>query len=262
MAVIIPLHIFQLGGVYYRAHIFNDIIADLRPCQIQHQLIASLCRASSRHFHRPIGVSSVQIRVLVDHLRLEPQSEVHTHSANGFCHSLNSVGKLFKVGSIVTQACMIVVSFPEPAVIQHEKLHAQLFGSACQPYQLSVGESKKMGLPVIGQHRALHVFPVAADNIAVDEAVEISAKTVEALVRTAHYRLGRFEALTGMQSPVKAAGVYAQHHADNILTRALHSAVMAAGIDKVEAPYSAVVLSRAPLAEEKAGIMAVGGCPR
>ena len=65
-----------------------------------------------------------------------------------------------------------------------------------------------------------------------------------------------------MQCPVEAGGIYAQHNADKILTRALNSAVVAAGLDKIEAPNLAMVLTRSPLAEEKTGIMAVRGCSR
>ena len=176
----IPLDVGNPAGIQNLGHIFHDIVPDLRFSQIQQQLMPS-GDGGEAVGQRPIRMGPVKVRILVDALRLEPEAKLHSQLLDFGGKARHALGQFLGIHIVIAQTRLIVVSGTEPAVIQYEKLHAQLFCSACQPYQLSVGELKKMRFPVVGEDGALLALPLAADDVIIDKAVEIFPQAVEAV---------------------------------------------------------------------------------
>src|SRR5580704_16219864 len=63
---------------------------------------------------------AVKVAVGVDHLRLDPQAEVHAKRVNFVDQGFEAVGKLLRIYEPIAKAGMVVFSLSEPAII-HDK---------------------------------------------------------------------------------------------------------------------------------------------
>ena len=217
MPVHIPFNIAYLRAVERFSDAFNNVIAHLLARKIQQKLISAEARLADGRLYRPVRVRAVKLGIDVHALRLEPQSELHPQLFNAVGKLSEAARQLPQINVVVTQPCRVAVSCAEPAVVKDEKLHAELFRSACQFQKLFAGEFKKTGFPVVYQHRALDILPIAAHDVVVDKVVEICAQPVEAALGKGHDRLGRFKALAGVQRPVKAMRIYAELDAHKVV---------------------------------------------
>ena len=71
---------------------------------------------------------AIQIGIGIDHLRLDPQAEVHAQRVNLVDQRLQPVRKLLLVHVPVAEAGVIVFALPEPAVVHHEAIDAERRG--------------------------------------------------------------------------------------------------------------------------------------
>ena len=79
-----PVHVpLDIGDVIFREQLIDEIddkADDLRIGQVQHILIPALQHGTGRVTVDPVGMGAVQIAVFIDHLRLDPDAEVHAQS--------------------------------------------------------------------------------------------------------------------------------------------------------------------------------------
>lgn len=85
------------------------------------------------------------IGVEVDHLGLEPQAELHAQAVHMLGERIESIGPHLGVDNPVACALRVVAAQVEPAVVEHEALHAHLRGQ--------IGERDERGLVVVEIHR-------------------------------------------------------------------------------------------------------------
>ena len=76
--VVVPLDVVDAEFADKRIHAAVHIAVGLRVRQVDDLLVAALHRqAMRRGAQHPVGVLSVHVRIGIDHLRLEPQAELH-----------------------------------------------------------------------------------------------------------------------------------------------------------------------------------------
>src|SRR5438270_2848507 len=71
---------------------------------------------------------AVKITVGVDHLRLDPQAEVHAQRVYLIDEWLKAIRKFLRIDVPITQAGMVVLAFAEPAIIHDEAFDSQACG--------------------------------------------------------------------------------------------------------------------------------------
>ena len=77
VAVVVPLHRVDRVRRQHRADLLEDVLAHLGPGQVEHQLVALQQRHPVAGREDPVGVLAVEVGVGVDHLRLDPEPELH-----------------------------------------------------------------------------------------------------------------------------------------------------------------------------------------
>ena len=77
-AVDIPLHIIDIRAVKNLVYAFDKVVLNLAPTDVESKLITASDSPSARNLHRPVRMCSEEIRILADHLRLEPDAEFQT----------------------------------------------------------------------------------------------------------------------------------------------------------------------------------------
>ena len=212
MAVEVPLHIVDGILPENLADGFHQIIPDFLPGEIQHQLMAAEGMGIIRCLQRPIRVCAVEVGVHADHFRLEPEAELQPPLVGRLCHPLETIFQLGHIDLPVTQRGIVITPLAEPAVIQDQKLNAQILGSLCQMIHLLIIEVEIGGLPVVHQNGPQGITVLAPHNVMAHHFVEGLAHTIEALAAVGQPRLRGLEALFRLQMPAEALGIDAPHH--------------------------------------------------
>jgi hypothetical protein len=71
---------------------------------------------------------AIQVAIGVDHLRLDPQPEVHTEAVHVVDEAFQALREFLRIYDPVAQAGVVVVARAEPSVVHHEQLDPQLSG--------------------------------------------------------------------------------------------------------------------------------------
>src|SRR5258708_1655891 len=78
-AVVVPLHEFDAAVATPQVpQLRVDRLADVRSGEVEYQLIAAQRSAATLRVIRPLRMSTIQVAVGVDHLRLHPDTDLHT----------------------------------------------------------------------------------------------------------------------------------------------------------------------------------------
>ena len=117
--------------------------------QIEHELVARQHRLVSVGGERPLRVSAVQVAVRVDHLRLDPDAELHAQAAHVIDQRAEAGRVRIGRHDPVAEAGRVVAARAEPPVVEHEPLGTH---PCC-----SVGELGQARQVVVEVDR-LHVF--------------------------------------------------------------------------------------------------------
>ena len=102
----------------------------------------------------PVGVGAREVGVLVDHLRLDPQPELHAEPLDLVDQRVQALRPHLRVDGPVAQPGPVVSPAAEPAVVEHEPLDADLGrgpGELGEPVEVVVEVRR---LPGVDQHRA------------------------------------------------------------------------------------------------------------
>ena len=128
ITIVIPLDVIDAAFIQHCIHGADNIITYIRSRQIQTQLVTASSRRPSRYLQTPVRMRAVQIRILVHHFRLEPETELHTDIVQLFRKCLQTTGKFLLIYHPVTQSGFFIIPGAEPAIVQHKHVGAQLFG--------------------------------------------------------------------------------------------------------------------------------------
>ena len=126
LPVHIPLDVLNVCTVEYLSHKPVDIVPDLLIGVVKHILLTAHCKGSALYLYSPVGVSLVKLGVGRDHLRLKPDTELHSQLVDLINKVFKSALKLFLINEPVTQRRIIRISVTEPAVVHNKHLNTKL----------------------------------------------------------------------------------------------------------------------------------------
>ena len=141
LAVVVPLDVADRVRREHGAHVVEHVVVDLRPGQVEHQLVAVQDRHPVAGGQDPVGMRAVEVGVRVDHLGLEPQPEVHAELAHPVDDRVEPVRPDGGVDPPVPEPGGVVTAPVEPPVVEDEALDAdprRPVGDAAQPVQVVV----------------------------------------------------------------------------------------------------------------------------
>ena len=82
IAVHVPLDVGDVVVAQQRVELTEHVVVRLGAAEVEHELVAAEHGLVALGRQRPLGVGAVQVAVGVDHLRLDPDPEVHAQTAN------------------------------------------------------------------------------------------------------------------------------------------------------------------------------------
>jgi hypothetical protein len=119
VAVVVPLDEIDSTFTHGSVNPFEEVGPHLLAGEIEHQLVPPFgCVFPDTK--DPVGVTSRQVGIPVDHLGLEPQAKLHAelmHKGRQFLHAMRP---LLDVHHPVSKARSVVGSSREPSVVEHE----------------------------------------------------------------------------------------------------------------------------------------------
>ena len=94
--------------------------------EVEHLLVARRQGCPAAGAEHPVGVGAGEVGVQVDHLRLDPQPELHAEPAHGVDQRVQAVRPDVLVDVPVAQPGGVVATVAEPAVVEDVPLDADL----------------------------------------------------------------------------------------------------------------------------------------
>ncbi len=152
------------------------------------------------------------------------------------------LGSLRRVHDPVAERPVIRVPPAEPAIVEHEQLHAQVPRDRRDGDQALLVEVEVRSFPVVEQHGPLPVAPLPAGKPRPEQSVERVAHAAQTGHRVDRDRFGRGEGRPRLQQPVEAVGVKAEPKPDGGVVVDLGVGQEVAGVHEAEADGLAGVL--------------------
>ena len=255
----VPFHIGDGRVFQHVGDPFDQVVLHILSGKIQDQLIAAERRAAPGRGHRPFRMGAVQIAVYGDALRLKPDTETQSQSRDALSQLLQAASELFFIGIPVSQAGIIAVPLPEPAVVHDEKLDPQLRRVLRDVHQLVPGKVKIGPFPVVDQNGPAPVLPLSAADMIPDQTMEDPADASLSVPAVGHQHLGRRKGLAGLKLPGKIIRMDAadQPGLIHLILLRLHQEFSA--VDKGKAVAVSPFLIRIPAAHHHKGIVVMAG---
>ena len=260
-----PVHVpFDVGDFRFRedlCHHFIYPVYHFFSGKVQHVLESSVRIPASRYLYDPVQMFTVQVRVPVDHLRLEPEAELHAEILDPLCQSGDTVLQTVRIRDPVAQARVFTAPFSKPSVIEHEQFHAALSGFLRDPHQLVFREVKIRRFPVVDQDRPDPVPPATSCKALLIQPVVRLAQMVQPLIRIYHYRFRRLEFFRRIKLPVKTMGMDAHQHSCGIICIHFHLCQEIAAVYQAESDRFSLEFICCRALQDDERIVVVGRIP-
>ena len=262
VAVHVPLDVVDRRAREHRRQRVRDVVHDLGPRVVEHQLLPALRPPAAGDADRPVGVGAEQVAVRVDHLGLDPDAELQPQALDVPDQRLDPARQLAPVDDPVAERRVVVVATAEPAVVEDEQLDAQGLGSPRDAHDPVVVEVEVGRLPVVEDDGARAVAPRAARQPLAVQAVERLAEGAQAVARPGDHRLGRRERRAGLEPPREGLGVDADPEPGRPERVDLGLGEEVAGVDEAHRERLAGVLGRRGAAHGEERAVLVRRSPR
>ena len=154
VAVVVPLDVADVVLRQHREDLVSDVGVALGDAEVDHLLEPRLDGGPAAGRHDPLGMRASDVGVLVDHLGLEPQAELHAELLDPVDQRVEPVRPDVAGHHPVAETRVVVTTGAEPAVVEHVALDADgggLLGELQQRLQRVIEVD---GLPDVDRHGA------------------------------------------------------------------------------------------------------------
>ena len=213
----------------------------------------------TRYGESPVRVLPIKVTVRVDHLRLHPDAEPHSHRVNFSAETVQAVRQLFPVFRPVPQGTGVVIPVSKPAVIQNKQLDSHIPGSSCQAEKSALVEPEIRRLPAVQEHRPRLALPFSSHNMAAHKGMHLQTESGPPLRGKRKHCLRRVKGFSRMEQPGEASGMNAAENPGLSVCIDLRRLIMIPAVNQVHADAGAILLSCFRPAEQNEGIGPVGG---
>src|SRR6201996_4829466 len=172
VAVVVPLEKIDVVVRDQLVEPVIDVLHHVGTGEVQQKLIAAFRARAAGEVHGPLGMLAVEIAVGVDHLRLDPDAEVHAELVDAIDDRFEAVGELLFVDVPVAESGVIVLALAEPAVVDDEALDAELRSLFGERDLTGFADVELGGFPRVVEDRAEFGMRRAGEDDALLEAVE------------------------------------------------------------------------------------------
>jgi hypothetical protein len=141
IAVVIPLDVVDVVLVQDGEDRVPDVAVALLDTEIDHLLVSRLDRQPTSRSHDPLRMRPGDVGVNVDHLGLEPQAELHAEALDGVDQRMQTMRPHVRGDGPVAKSGGVTTALPEPSVVEHIALDANLrggLGELDQPVEIMV----------------------------------------------------------------------------------------------------------------------------
>ncbi len=194
VAVVVPLEEGDVVVVEQGHQGVPDVGVGVRVLEVEHLLVSPRRRQLAPAPEQPVRMGAGQVGVLVDHLGLDPQTELHAERADVVDERVQPVGPAVPIDGPVSQGLRVVGATLEPAVVEHEPLDTDLGCRVREP-----GEGGQVVVEVDRLPGVEHDGPRLAAQVGhrPDVRVQPCAQAVEPFVGPAGEHPRRGVGLTG-----------------------------------------------------------------
>ena len=196
-------------------------------------------------------MSAVKLTVLVDHLELDPEAELHAERIDALRKARDAVRQAVGVRPPVAEATRLTAARGEPAIVEDEELDADIVRRLGDAHELLLIEIEVRGLPIVDEDGAHLVAPDTARQARAVELVIVLAHAVEAMIRPDHDSLRRLERILRRELPAEFLRMDAHRHARDIKRIDLCLREEVAAVDEREADGLALLLIRLRALEDE-----------
>ena len=151
----VPLEVADVVLVEQRQDLPLHVLVGAGDRQVEHLLVACRNGQLVACRHDPLGVGARHVRVGVDHLRLDPEPELHPQLADPVDERVQPVGPRVRRDDPVTEPRVVVAAGAEPAVVEHVALDPHARGPLGELEQRLEGVVEVHGLPHVQRHRPI-----------------------------------------------------------------------------------------------------------
>lgn len=146
VAVVVPLQVGEVEVDDECVDRAQDVVERGWVREVEDLLMPRAGRQVAARAQDPVGVLPGEVGVLVGHLRLEPETELHPERVHVPGEWLQTVRPTFGIGCPVAETAAVVVSAPEPAVVEDV---------AFDPEGCGLGGEFSEGVEVLVEHHRL-----------------------------------------------------------------------------------------------------------
>ena len=168
---------------------------------------------SVRRAQHPVGMRAIEVAVLRDHLRLEPETEFQSAPVRRRRDALDAALELFPVDRPVAERGIVVVPMAEPAVVEHEELEPEIRRARSERVHLLVVEVEIRRLPVVDEDGAHRVAVFAAQEMLAIRRMERLRHSVQPVRRIDADDLWRLKHFAWLELPGKIRRVQSRDDA-------------------------------------------------
>ena len=151
----------------------ENIVDHFFPRKVQYQLVSAAHGFAARNPQRVIRMLPVKVAVFRNHFRLDPDAERKAHCMYLFGKYRKRHAELLLVDVPVAETAVIIVSFSEPAVIDDQKIDAQIFCLFREIQYLLPVKIEIAGFPAVKKNRCHLVFVRSPDHVSADAVSEL-----------------------------------------------------------------------------------------
>ena len=116
---------------------------------------------------------TVKITVLRNHLRFNPDTELHAQVVNLLYQGGKASMNLLFVHIPISQTGDIIIPLAKPPIIKNKQFNADLLSGFGNSVKLFLIKVKVGGFPVVYQHRTVAVYMGAADQMLAEGVMEV-----------------------------------------------------------------------------------------
>ncbi len=256
----IPFDIVNIGAVQDPVDGPDQVVLDLSSAHVQDQLVAASDGVAAGDLHDPVGMGPEEIRILGDHLGLEPDAEFQSYVVDLPDQLCQAAADLLLVDVPVAQARVIVIPLAEPAVVHNDHLDPHVLCGSGDLHQLDVVEGEKGGFPGVDQNGTSDIPDKSAPvHVGAEEVVVVLAHPGQALVGIGHEDRRSFKIISRGHLPGKEPVVDTHDQAGLVILVQLRLRQKAARIHKGKTVAGTVILGSVSFRQGDKGILLMGG---
>ena len=218
-------------------------------------LLTALGPVSAVDADDPLGMGAIEVAVRADHLRLDPQTEAKPEVRDRTSDAVDPVGQLAPIDDPVAERAIVRIALAEPAVVEHEELHAEVARGRGDPDEPVVVEVEVGPFPVVEDDRPRPIAPPTARQSLAIQRMERVGHGAQAVIGPDDHRLRCREHLARVQRPAERLWRDADADSGGAEGIDLRLGEEVARVDQADAVGLAVLLVRGRAAQAKIGVV-------